>query len=118
MEPRKTISPTLLTKIITKHPVLIHGSCGLRTVEPAVLQVLVRLVGILLAAELDVHVANQMLTQVVANAQLFHRPVLVHHLNKHVLVEVIKLALELLLVQRAPCTQQERRAMLKRTNEA
>lgn len=77
------------------------------SVEPAVVQVTHRLVGILLSAELDIDVANQVITQVVADVHLLNFSILLHF-NKDFFEEIIIMLLDLKFVQlnvRAVCCQ-------------
>lgn len=64
---------------------------------PAVVEVLRRLHGILLSPELDVHVPSQVVTLVVTHAHLLNLSVLFLALEKHVLEEILKLLLDLVV---------------------
>ena len=57
--------------------------------EPAVVELLDRLLRVLLLSELDVDVADEMVAEVVADVHLFDLSVLVLGLNEHVLEEVV-----------------------------
>ena len=62
--------------------------------EPAVVEVLDRLVRILLLLELDVDVADEVIAEVVAHVHLLDGPVLVLALHEHVLEEVVVVFLQ------------------------
>ena len=62
--------------------------------KPAVVEVLDCLVRVLLLLELDIDVADQMVSQVVTHIHLLHRPILVFTLNKHVFKEVVIMLLQ------------------------
>jgi len=63
--------------------------------EPAVVEVLDGSLGVLLAPELDVDVADQMVAQVVANVHLLHLSVLLLGLDETVLEKVVVVLLHL-----------------------
>ena len=73
-----------------------------RAGKPALVEVGNSLLSVLLIAETDVNVANEMLSKVVAHVELFNRPVLVPELNKHILVEFIVVLLQLTVGYGAP----------------
>lgn len=68
--------------------------------EPAVVEVLAGLLGVLLVAELDVRVAGQVLAQVVADVHLLDLAVLVLHLEEELLEDAVEVGLHLLRVVR------------------
>ena len=82
-----------------------RGQLGLdrRTSKPTLVEVCDCLLGVLLGAEADVHVANEMLAQVVAHVELLDRPVLVPKLDKNILVELVVVLLQLAVGDGAPC---------------
>lgn len=84
----------------TRLPEVSHGRefrVDRSSAEPAVVQVLGRLVRVLLAPELDVDVAHEMVAQVVAHIHLLYLAVLVLQLDKDVLEEVVVVLLHLLV---------------------
>ena len=64
---------------------------------PAVVEVLGRLHRVLLATELDIHVSPQMVTLVVTHAHLLYLAILVLTLKEHILKEILKLLLDLMV---------------------
>merc|ERR1719354_370521 len=65
--------------------------------EPAVVQVIDGLLGVLLLLELDIHVADKMVAKVVAHVHLLDLSVFILALNKHILKEVVVMLLHLLV---------------------
>jgi len=65
--------------------------------EPTVVQVVDGLLGVLLLLELDVHVADKMVTKVVTHVHLLNLSVFILALNKHILEEVVVMFLHLLV---------------------
>jgi len=64
---------------------------------PAVVEVLGSLDCVFLLPELDVHIAPQVIALIVAHAHLFNLSVLLLTLHKHILKEVLKLLLDLVV---------------------
>ena len=67
-------------------------------VEPAVIELAARLLGIFLVPELDVRVAGQMFTQIVADVHLLDLAVPGLHLDEELFEYVVEMLLQLLLV--------------------
>lgn len=65
--------------------------------EPPIVQIIRRLLRIRLVPELDVHVAHEVVAQVVAHVHLLDLAVLVLALHEHVLEEVVVVLLHLLV---------------------
>lgn len=87
------LTTACLTEVCHRRQFRVHGP----TSEPAVVQVLSRPFGVLLAAELDVHIAHQMVSQIVADVHLLDFAVLVLALHKDILEKVIVMLLHFLV---------------------
>lgn len=68
-------------------------------IEPPIVQVFHALLSIFFSTELDIDVAHQMVTQVIAHVHLLDFPVLVFQLCKHLLEELIIMLLHLHITQ-------------------
>ena len=55
--------------------------------EPAIVQIIHSFLSIFFSSELDVHVADKMITKIVANIHLFNLSVFVFHLNEDIFEE-------------------------------
>lgn len=91
--PHLVLAATGLPEVSDGGQFRVHGSSS----EPAIVQVLGRLVRVLFPAELDVDVADQVIAQVVAHVHLLDLSVLVLQLHEHVLEEVVVVLLHLLV---------------------
>lgn len=87
------LATTRLPEVSHRREFRVDGSSA----EPAVVQVLGRLVRVLLAPKLDVNVAHEMVAQIVAHIHLLYLTVLVLQLHKDVLEEVVVMLLHLLV---------------------
>ena len=82
-----------------------RGKLGINwlTIEPAIVHVQTGFLGVLLIAEFGIGVARQVFGHVLANIQLFNLAILLLHLNKQLLVCVVKVALQLVVGKLVSC---------------
>merc|ERR1719354_1505212 len=91
--PSLVLSTTRLTEVGYGSELGINWSAT----EPAVVQVVDGLLGVLLLLELDIHVADKMVAKVVAHVHLLDLSIFILALNKHILEEVVVMLLHLLV---------------------
>merc|ERR1719354_829092 len=98
-ESRPCAFPSLVLSTARLTEVGYRGEFGINwsATEPAVVQVIDGLLGVLLLLELDINVADKMVAKVVAHVHLLYLSVFILALNKHILKEVVVMLLHLLV---------------------